>query len=352
MPDWRVIRKRQQEFPTLQPEPAGWFQATFLRKTFPRQGRSRIKAFGVISLMVAFLTSGDWTRATAGSEELPLMAAASGSVGNSQSRQMLKVSERRDGNVIHFLVENLEAAEVTATFDLRLVNLRGSASFPFTTTLSPHQKLEAFSLTPIEEGREWHFSLTNAYTLGSSRAVHDDRFVYSLPYAAGQAFRVSQADDGAFSHSGPEQHAIDWRMPEGTPVLAARGGVVVGTKADSDAGGADRSFENNANYILIQHNDGTIGNYAHLLKHGVRVRVGQKVATGALIGLSGNTGFSSGPHLHFSVFKTRDGRERESIAIRFRTEDRAAAKLVSGKVYKALPTRLAAKQEPAGKGAE
>lgn len=265
---------------------------------------------------------------------------------------MLKVSERRDGKVIRFLVENLEAAEVTATFDLRLVNLRGSTSFPFTTTLSPHQKLEAFSLSPIDEARAWHFSLTNAYTLGSSRAVHDDRIVYSLPYAAGQAFRVSQAEDGAFSHSGPERHAIDWKMPEGTPVLAARGGVVVGMKDDSDAGVADRSFENSANYILIQHNDGTIGNYAHLLKHGVRVCVGQKVATGAMIGLSGNTGFSSGPHLHFSVFKTRDGRGRESIAIRFRTEDRAAAKLVSGKVYKALPTRLAAKPEPAGNGAE
>jgi murein DD-endopeptidase MepM/ murein hydrolase activator NlpD len=265
---------------------------------------------------------------------------------------MLKVVERREGNAIHVLVENLESAEVTATFDLGLVNLRGSTTFPFTTTLSPHRTIEAFSLFPIDETREWHFSLTNAYTLGSSRAVHDDGFVYLLPYAAGQAFRVSQADDGAFSHSGPERHAIDWKMPEGTPVLAAREGIVVGTKDDSEAGGPDRSFENSANYILIQHPDGTIGNYAHLLKHGVKVSVGQTVETGTTIGLSGNTGFSSGPHLHFSVFKTRNGRERESIAIRFRTENRAAATLVSGKVYKASHTQLAAKKEQTGKGLE
>ena len=150
---------------------------------------------------------------------------------------MLKVFERRDGNVIHFLVENLESADVTATFDLGLVNLKGSTRFPFTTTLAPHRTIEAFSLSPIDETREWHFSLTNAYTLGSNRAVHDDSFVYSLPYAAGQAFRVSQADGGAFSHSGPERHAIDWQMPEGTPVLAARAGVVVGSKDDSNEGG-------------------------------------------------------------------------------------------------------------------
>jgi murein DD-endopeptidase MepM/ murein hydrolase activator NlpD len=263
---------------------------------------------------------------------------------------MLKVTQRRDGNVTHFLVENLESADVTVTFDLGLVNLRGNIHFPFTTTLAPHEATEAFSLSPIDEARQWHFSLTNSYTLGSSRAVHDDRFVYSLPYAAGQAFLVSQADDGPFSHSGPERHAIDWQMPEGTPVLAARGGVVVGTRDDSTTGGPDRRFLNSANYILIEHSDGTIGNYAHLLKHGIRVKVGQTITAGAVIGLSGNTGFSSGPHLHFSVFKTKDGRERESIPIRFRTENEAAATLVSGKFYLAPRSVLAATKEQAGAG--
>ncbi len=300
--------------------------------------------------MVVCLASGISTGSAADSEGLPSAAAARGSIGNSQSRQMLKVTQRRDGNVTHFLVENLEPANVTATFDLALVNLRGTTRFPFTTTLAPHEATEAFSLAPIDEAREWHFTLTNSYTLGSSRAVHDDRFVYSLPYAAGQAFLVSQADDGAFSHSGPERHAIDWQMPEGTPVLAARGGVVVGTRDDCTTGGPDRKFVNSANYILIQHSDGTIGNYAHLLTHGVRVSVGQKIVTGAVIGLSGNTGFSSGPHLHFSVFKTKDGRERESIPIRFGTENEGAATLVSGKVYLAPHPVLAATKEQAGAG--
>jgi len=287
---------------------------------------------------LAFLVFAIETTSLAGP---PPPAAASGSFGGSQQKQMVKITQQRDGDVIRFVVENLESADVTATFDLALVNLKGNTGFPYTMTLLPHQTIQAFSLSPIDEAREWHFSLTNAYTLGSSIAVHDDRYVYALPYAPGQAFLVSQADDGAFSHTGPERHAIDWQMPEGTPVLAARAGMVVETKDDSSAGGADRIFENCANYIMIQHSDGTIGNYAHLLNHGVKVKVGQMVNVGDVIGLSGNTGFSSGPHLHFSVFKTRNGWERESIAIRYRTTNATAERLVCGKVYQAPGSQLA-----------
>jgi murein DD-endopeptidase MepM/ murein hydrolase activator NlpD len=263
---------------------------------------------------------------------------------------MLKIFKRSEGSVIRIFVHNLEEAEVTATFNAGLVNLRGSTHFPFTCTFPPHQTTEAFSLSPIRDDVEWHYTLTNCYTLGSQHAVHDDTFVYRLPYAAGRAFRVSQAYDGAFSHTGPERYAIDWRMPEGTPVLAARAGVVVAVKDDSDMGGADRRFESSANYILIQHRDGTIGNYAHLLTRGVKVKVGQAVQTGDMIGLSGNTGFSSGPHLHLSVFKAKDGRERESIPIKFRTEDGVATMLRSGGVYQAptttpLATEIAARRE-------
>ncbi len=176
--------------------------------------------------------------------------------------------------------------------------------------------------------------------LGSNHALHDAAFVYRPPYAAGQAFCVSQGYDGAFSHTGPEKYSIDWKMPTGTTVLAARGGVVVAFKDDSAAGGADKKFESSANYILIQHRDGTIGNYAHLLTHGVKVKVGQTVETGEVIGLSGSTGFSSGPHLHFSVFKAKDGKSRESIPISFWTENGRETTLLTGQAYRAPETLL------------
>jgi murein DD-endopeptidase MepM/ murein hydrolase activator NlpD len=126
-------------------------------------------------------------------------------------------------------------------------------------------------------------------------------------------------------------------MPLGTPIHAARGGTVVGVKSDSNVGGDDGKYDWDANYILIQHTDGTLGQYVHLLKGGVRVKVGQHVEDGDWIGLSGNTGHSTGPHLHFSVFKARDGKHRQTIPVRYKTTDTAAVMLEEGKTYKALP---------------
>jgi murein DD-endopeptidase MepM/ murein hydrolase activator NlpD len=113
--------------------------------------------------------------------------------------------------------------------------------------------------------------------------------------------------------------------------------VVVATKDDSNRGGPDHRFEGDANHVLIQHSDGTIGNYAHLTKNSVHVNVGQEVQPGDLLGYSGNTGFSSGPHLHFCVFKTKSGKERESIPIQFATS-KGLGTLQYGESYSAAKT--------------
>src|SRR5439155_19393249 len=92
-----------------------------------------------------------------------------------------------------------------------------------------------------------------------------------------------------------------------------------------------------ANYLVIRQPDGTLANYGHLQKGGIRVKAGQQVYAGDLIALSGNTGFTSGPHLHFSVFKTRpDGGGRASIPVRFKTADAPAITLVEGRNYKPI----------------
>ncbi len=249
--------------------------------------------------------------------------------------KMLKVIPREEGGLVHFYVQNLEAAEVTATFDVKLENLKANTNFPYTTVFPGGQTVEAFTLSPIQHDRSWSYSYTDAFTIGNPNAVHDDSQVYLLPYAAGSTFKVTQGYHGAFSHTGPDEYSIDWKMPIGTPVHAARGGTVVKVKVDSNDGGPDRKFESCANCILIEHSDGTIGIYAHLMHNGSKVKVGDTVAAGDLIGWSGNTGFTSGPHLHFSVFKTRSGRERVSLPVRFKTVDNPGMTLVSGQSYKA-----------------
>jgi murein DD-endopeptidase MepM/ murein hydrolase activator NlpD len=124
---------------------------------------------------------------------------------------------------------------------------------------------------------------------------------YQLPFAA--PVRVDQRPGGHFSHDDAQNHdAVDFALPEGTPVLAARDGVVMQVEGDFEQAGLDKEkFGGRSNFIRILHGDGTMALYAHLKPEGVLVRAGQSVSVGQEIGLSGNTGFSTAPHLHFVV---------------------------------------------------
>jgi len=123
------------------------------------------------------------------------------------------------------------------------------------------------------------------------------------PFAAGEQFPVSQGFQGERTHNTPDsEFAIDIVMPVGTAVLAARDGVVMDVEEDFNRGGADRDkFVDKANHVRILHEDGTMALYAHLDLASVSVRPGARIRAGQQIARSGNTGFSSGPHLHFAV---------------------------------------------------
>ncbi len=120
---------------------------------------------------------------------------------------------------------------------------------------------------------------------------------YPLPWRGGP-FRLTQGPNGSFSHTDTKsRYARDIAMPEGTPIIAARSGTVVKTENKQAGRGGDAS----GNFVRVRHDDGTEGVYLHLKQGSVSVRVGQRVAVGSPLALSGNTGNSSGPHLHFVV---------------------------------------------------
>jgi len=253
----------------------------------------------------------------------------------------VKVTTQREGDLTRFFIENNELCEITMTFEMGLLNLKSSSGFPLTMTFPPHQATAAFALSPIDPAAKWEYSYTIYSKLGSHCAKHNDGFLYRLPYSPGAAFRVTQGYNGSFSHKGPNKYAIDWKMPEGTPVYAARGGVVIKVKDDSNTGGDSMKFDPYNNFVLIRHDDGTLAHYCHLKQGGCVVHPGQSIQAGELIAHSGNTGFSSGPHLHFCVFKTRNGRERESIPVKFKTANETAITLRTGRNYKAGEVRTA-----------
>ena len=143
-------------------------------------------------------------------------------------------------------------------------------------------------------------------------------YEYLLPLQQ-RGFRIDQGFGGGFSHNDSQnRYAVDFAADIGTPVLAAREGVVMQVENDFAKAGLNRErYGGRANFIRILHDDGTMALYAHLREEGALVRVGQRVRAGQQIGLSGNTGFTTGPHLHF-VIQVNRGMKLESLPFRMR----------------------------------
>jgi len=150
------------------------------------------------------------------------------------------------------------------------------------------------------------FRYRYAYVLGDPNAEHKPPATgYRAPFALSRSFTVSQGFHGKATHASPaNEYAVDIAMPIGTGVYAARAGVVVEIAYSNFASGTDPEIDGpHANIVRILHEDGTFGLYAHLDRASVRVRPGEEVKAGQYIADSGNTGFTTGPHLHFAVLK-------------------------------------------------
>lgn len=122
-----------------------------------------------------------------------------------------------------------------------------------------------------------------------------------LPFPSGWNVQISQGYHGYFTHHGDETYAVDFVADEGTEIAAVRSGRVVEAREGSNQGCATEQCADMANYIIVDHGDGTFGQYYHLRQNGVLPAVGQSVCRGEVIALSGNTGWSSGPHLHLQI---------------------------------------------------
>lgn len=150
------------------------------------------------------------------------------------------------------------------------------------------------------------------------RKVYDTAYEYDLPYQKGEKFLLYQGYNGTFSHQ--NQHALDFAMPEGTPVVAAREGIVFKVVQKNNISCNEQACGQFNNYISIYHADGTIAYYAHIRYQGAVVKEGDIVKKGDMIAYSGNTGWSSGPHLHFCCFLPNFG-DRKTVMTKFKIAD-------------------------------
>ena len=108
------------------------------------------------------------------------------------------------------------------------------------------------------------------------------------------------------SHIGPYRWAIDFLVPDGTPILAAHEGKVIEIHELSDQWGDGPEYRDLLNYMTIDHGNGEFSQYCHLAQKSVSqngVEVGSLMKEGDQIGIVGKTGWTDRDHLHFCVFK-------------------------------------------------
>lgn len=161
-------------------------------------------------------------------------------------------------------------------------------------------------------------SFAISVTLGEIICTQDfgdpEQSPYILPYPTGRTYTMFQ---GNCSMLGGHRNtfAYDFDLATGDSIIASRAGVVIVSNDQFMDGNRVSGQENN---VFVQHADGTVIRYTHLTLGGALVEVGDQVEQGQLIGLSGDTGASAGPHLHLQAFADRTNFNRQnSIPINF-----------------------------------
>lgn len=168
----------------------------------------------------------------------------------------------------------------------------GTAGAPHTAGLISNGAADSVAAQAAAQGKA--AKAAKAERAAAEKAAAKKAAAWKIPVGH-YALSASFGNDGsrwAHKHSGQ-----DFAVPVGTKVEAAHGGTVV--KAGPNGGGDGPAY---GNAVVIRHGNGTYSQYAHLSK--IDVRIGQTVKTGQKIALSGNTGNSSGPHLHFEIRTT------------------------------------------------
>lgn len=199
------------------------------------------------------------------------------------------------------------------------VNVTPVPALPARMVLPAQAEQRLVKITATEPGKGYSFRLSYEQMIGPPLDDLPAEFDYYPPFPLGLQFPISQGFDNDITHSKPpNQYAIDIVMPVGTPVLAARGGVVMDMEDDFHGAAQEERFLARSNQVRILHDDGTMSVYAHLQANSLRVRKGATVQRGQWIANSGNTGYSSGPHLHF-VVQLNAGMSLQSMPFRFVT---------------------------------
>jgi len=251
------------------------------------------------------------------------------------SQEELDIFEKPIANGIELMGTNDGPVPISMEISFKtLKNLNCDVSLPHLVMIpAGGEPTKLLTLTVIDRKRSPEYDFRFNYIPGDVNANHQDDFEYWLPYKEGTTYTVHQGYHGNYSHQ--DVYALDFNMPIGTNVYAARGGIVTDVKENSNVGCGNPSCKGKSNYVVINHDDGTFSNYVHLQMDGVLVKVGDQIEIGQLIAKSGSTGWSSGPHLHFEVY-SRGIKKNKSIPTVFKVKGRRAVRLQEDESYESV----------------
>jgi murein DD-endopeptidase MepM/ murein hydrolase activator NlpD len=234
---------------------------------------------------------------------------------------------REIGDASEYLVRNLVPGPIEVRCTLASAeNIRTDPSLPRKLVVPASSERLVTELQRVDPHKIARGQVACRAWLGDPNAHPATDTVYALPFAPGTNYRLAQGFNGSFSHQDEEnRYALDFGVPEGTPVLAARAGVVMQVEENFRAHGLEPRFGDRANYVRVLHDDGSMALYAHLAPASLLRRPGDRVVVGQLVGKSGNTGLSTGPHLHFAIQRNA-GMSLVSIPFAMQGVDPASAR--------------------------
>lgn len=250
------------------------------------------------------------------------------------------VVEEHVGDTYRLMLKPPQTLEATINIDLTLKNMTAVPGTHFKYYVdgfhhSYNQPVEVARFSAGTDGGAYNYDWNYQWEAGVPGAKPDYKYVYALPFRRGEHYRINQGYFGTYSHQRgtASEYALDFDLPENTPVCAAREGVVILSLGTNTLGGGDKKYENCGNLVMVKHSDGTYASYFHLRPGGNIAKIGQRVRKGDVIGMSGHTGFADQPHLHFIVSVTIDGKTNKSIPTAFQTDRGIVPQLKEGETY-------------------
>ncbi|MDB9990051.1 M23 family metallopeptidase [Flavobacteriales bacterium] len=247
-----------------------------------------------------------------------------------KAEHKVKIYYEQIENGYNIYADNDEFCPVSVKVDFNVTNLNinGGNNNVYVVNAKGKKQLLT-SLKVSKNGKAYKFSFKYWTNYGKhNNKEYDNDYIYDLPFKTSNQFKIYQGYNGTFSHQ--NENSLDFTMPVGTELTAVREGVVIKVIEKNKKNCGKEECKKYNNLIIIYHPDGTFAEYAHVKHNGSKVKVGDKISKGQLIGYSGNVGWSTGPHLHLVVFN-QNLENRETLKTKFKTGDGNTSEYLSEK---------------------